>query len=71
MKLREVVDDDIRGERRITNPRMDGDAIGLHKVDEREFLFLFREGKALRMLSKREIKAFFEDEADDWRFSNQ
>lgn len=71
MKIREIVDADMRADRRITNPRMNGDAIGFHKVDGKAFLFLFREGMALRMLSKREIKAWYEDEANDWRFSNQ
>lgn len=71
MKLREIVDGDPKAERRITNPRMNGDAIGWHKVDGAAFLFLFREGKALRMMSKREIRNWYKDEADDWRYSNQ
>lgn len=71
MTITEIVDADPKGERRVTNPRMDGRALGPYMYDHAQYLWLFEEGKPLRMLSRREIKAFYEDKSDDWRFSNQ
>jgi hypothetical protein len=71
MTIIEIVDADPKCERRMTNPRMEGRAIGIHTLDGARYLYLFEEGRALRMLSRREIKSWYEDKADDWRFSNQ
>jgi hypothetical protein len=37
----------------------------------RKFIFIYEDGLAVRMLSRREITALLIDVDDDWRVSNQ
>lgn len=71
MKIKEIVDADPLGLRRVTRPFLGGKAIGTFFIGGAKYLYWFEEGQETRMLSKAEITEFLTNTDDDWRFSNQ
>jgi hypothetical protein len=46
--------------------------LGVHETEPgRKFIYIWEDGKPVRMLSRREITALLIDVEDDWRVSNQ
>lgn len=72
MKFAELIDIDPKAGTRVSNPRNPFWSIGVHRLaDGSSYLYLFQEGKPIRMLSRAEISQLIVDTEDDWRVSNQ
>jgi hypothetical protein len=72
MRFAELTDLDPAAATRVSNSRNPFVSIGVHRLAGGEaYLYLFSEGKPVRMLSRTEISKLLTDTDDDWRVSNQ
>ena len=66
----ELVEADTRGDKRFRKAS-DGRSLGVEYVDGKPYIYIFEDGEAKRMLSRREIHELLINLDDDWAVANR